>query len=75
MDALYSSTSEVDCTALFFMDLNGRWMTRSVTKHKTNDVFDRGVGSDGLWIAGFVNLAHNDRILMPHPPPSRHFTS
>ncbi|WP_300668436.1 glutamine synthetase family protein [Desulfoluna sp.] len=65
MDDVESHLEHVDCTKLFFTDLNGRLMNLSVNKHKMGDVFDNGVGFDGSSIAGFGNVEHSDRILMP----------
>ncbi len=66
MDDLDSHLKDVDCTKLFFTDLNGRLMNLSVNKHKIKDIFDNGVGFDGSSIAGFANVEHSDRILMPN---------
>jgi len=65
MDEVESQLEHVDCTKLFFTDLNGRLMNLSVNKHKIGDIFDNGVGFDGSSIAGFANVEHSDRILMP----------
>ncbi|MCP4116333.1 MAG: glutamine synthetase [Desulfobacteraceae bacterium] len=65
MDDLESHLKDVDCTKLFFTDLNGRLMNLSVNKHKIKDIFGNGVGFDGSSIAGFANVEHSDRILMP----------
>jgi glutamine synthetase len=66
MDDLDSHLKDADCTKLFFTDLNGRLMNLSVNKHKIKDIFDTGVGFDGSSIAGFANVDHSDRILMPN---------
>ncbi|SCY05157.1 glutamine synthetase family protein [Desulfoluna spongiiphila] len=65
MDEVDSQLEHVDCTKLFFTDLNGRLMNLSVNKHKIGDIFENGVGFDGSSIAGFANVEHSDRILMP----------
>ncbi|MBW2100433.1 MAG: glutamine synthetase [Deltaproteobacteria bacterium] len=65
MDDVDSHLEHVDCTKLFFTDLNGRLMNLSVNKHKINEIFENGVGFDGSSIAGFANVEHSDRILMP----------
>lgn len=65
MDDIESQLEDVDCTKLFFTDLNGRLMNLSVNKRKMGDVFENGVGFDGSSIAGFANVEHSDRILMP----------
>ena len=65
MGDIESQLDDVDCTRLFFTDLNGRLMNLSVNKHKMGEVFENGVGFDGSSIAGFANVEHSDRILMP----------
>ncbi|WP_180137303.1 glutamine synthetase family protein [Desulfoluna butyratoxydans] len=65
MDEVDSHLEHVDCTKLFFTDLNGRLMNLSVNKHKIGEIFENGVGFDGSSIAGFANVEHSDRILMP----------
>ena len=65
MDDVDCHLENVDCTKLFFTDLNGRLMDLSVNKHKIDDIFQNGVGFDGSSIAGFANVEHSDRILMP----------
>ena len=65
MDGVDHQLDAVDCTKLFFTDLNGRLMNLSVNKQKIGDIFDCGVGFDGSSIAGYASVEHSDRILMP----------
>lgn len=65
MDDISSHLEDVDCTKLFFTDLNGRLMNLSVNKRNISDIFENGVGFDGSSIAGYANVEHSDRILMP----------
>jgi glutamine synthetase len=46
-------------------------MNLSVNKHKIKEIFNNGVGFDGSSIAGFANVEHSDRILMPNPQTLR----
>lgn len=74
MDGSGNFLKEVDSTFLLFTDQNGRLMNLSVGKHWMKDVFHNGIGADGCYIPGFADVAHSNRILMDHPPPSKRFT-
>lgn len=58
---------DVDQIKLFFTDLNGRLMNLSVNKNNLENIMECGVGFDGSSIAGYANVDHSDRLLIPDP--------